>query len=572
MATSDQIRQRQLEQERLIQEQRLEDQREHFQRDLDLRQQQELDREQALQLEQPQLIANEFSDQLQQRLLDAIWAGITGATALVAATGQQMGKAAEEWMSDRLNEGITVLEKTIQDYLKANPNPPAQVLERMAKELGTLEQAMRDRGIPGAPQVEALRQYVLNQREGITIQSDVRPRPELDPNVINIPTADQQVQRPAHTGHGRQEPVDPNAINQPGNEPPLQKPQHTGHSPEQPAVTDVFAQPEPEFVRIKRPGGEVVREFPKVPAQRPPSLEPEEPGDSVALQRNMERLVQRLQAKNLPVPEGLRFKEDYDAHHIVEGNDNSVWMQQARAVLKRHDIGINAGENGVYLPNPDAVLAGAKETPHANVHTNEYKREILQRLLQAEQRPWNGKPPTENQQRQNVINELGKIRQELIQHKFPYQNRTSELQPDGVEVAQQPTRRFSPEFYEQWNALLAQSQQSSVSVAAIQQQRQADLADHAIIMDQYSTTFAQSLSEFRATHAAHTQAWASLLPVQPIHVPSTAELRAEIAHEAYEAEHGFDNAAARQFAEIQSRALGDDNSLELVRRPTNTDG
>jgi hypothetical protein len=450
MATLDQNQQRQLDQQRLQkQQERLEEQQRQFQQDLELREQQqadlnrqqqierqqELEREQYLQENEPLIVANEFSDQLQQRLLDAIWAGITGTMALVAATGEQMSKAADGWLSDRLNEGITVLEKTIQDYLKANPNPPAQVLERMAKELGTLEQAMRDRGLPGAPQVAALRQYVLNQREGITIQSDVRPRPELDPNVINIPSADQQVQRPAHTGHSRPEPVDPNAINQPGNEPPLQKTRHTGHAPEQPAVSDVFAQPGPEFVRIQRPGGEVVREFPKAPAQQPPSPQPRPTNTTDELQRNMAKLAEtyRRQGKST---EGLLPQKNYEAHHIAEQTDGTLESEKTRELLDRNDISIHDGHLGVYLPNKAAVLAGATETPHKPVHTDEYRREVLQRLLQAEQKPWNGQEPTANQRRQNILNELDKIRHELIQHTFPY--RKSELQQDSVQVAQVP--------------------------------------------------------------------------------------------------------------------------------------
>jgi hypothetical protein len=99
---------------------------------------------------------------------------------------------------------------------------------------------------------------------------------------------------------------------------------------------------------------------------------------------------------------------------------------------------------------PKNSSVSLKETPHAKVHTAEYLRNVLDRLRKAENIPWNGNPPTAAQQRQNILNELGKIRQELIQHRFPYQK--VELEQDGV-VAQQ---NLNIPTQEQINAYIAQ--------------------------------------------------------------------------------------------------------------------
>jgi A nuclease family of the HNH/ENDO VII superfamily with conserved AHH len=307
-----------------------------------------------------------------------------------------------------------------------------QKIKQAGSDLQSQAKAITDEIIKTMQSKVALAGSALNavrgQIEAALIQ--ILPQPQLDPNNINKTGTAALPSTPSHTGHPKPtENLDPNRINQSGDVPTPAAPTHTGHRSERPAVTDIFSQ---ELFGVRQPDG-TIRPVLRSSAQA--QSIPDVPGDSAKLGRNMEALRQEYLSNRQLVPEGLKPQKDYAAHHIVEGNDTSIWMQQARVILKRYGIDINAGENGVYLPKDGSV--SLRETPHANVHTNEYKQEVLQRLLQAEQKTWNGNPPTPNQQRQNILNELGKIRQELIQHQFPYQKKV-ELQQDGVEVAQQP--------------------------------------------------------------------------------------------------------------------------------------
>ena len=67
-----------------------------------------------------------------------------------------------------------------------------------------------------------------------------------------------------------------------------------------------------------------------------------------------------------------------DAHHIVAGGAGSA--AEARAILARFDIDINAAENGVFLPSNTASVSLSGSAVHSRVHTDAYYSEV-NRLL-----------------------------------------------------------------------------------------------------------------------------------------------------------------------------------------------
>ncbi|MDR3048135.1 MAG: AHH domain-containing protein [Bacteroidales bacterium] len=91
------------------------------------------------------------------------------------------------------------------------------------------------------------------------------------------------------------------------------------------------------------------------------------------------------------------------AHHIVVGGSSKA--DDARKLLKEADIDINEASNGVFLPKSSKYVID-EASPHANVHTDAYYRNIYDRLE---------KTPI-NQRRY----ELQKIAEELQNGIFPY--------------------------------------------------------------------------------------------------------------------------------------------------------
>jgi hypothetical protein len=130
--------------------------------DLQRQQQQEPLERQQLESERQLMANSELFEHLGRGLAELTLAAITATLALVVVVGEQLGKAGQ-WTIDRIAEGITTIEQHIKKYLETNRNPPTQVLERIANDLGTLEKEMRDRGIPGAGKVSDLRNLVVDR-------------------------------------------------------------------------------------------------------------------------------------------------------------------------------------------------------------------------------------------------------------------------------------------------------------------------------------------------------------------------------------------------------------------------
>lgn len=68
------------------------------------------------------------------------------------------------------------------------------------------------------------------------------------------------------------------------------------------------------------------------------------------------------------------------AHHIVP--ETAKGAKPARDILKRHDIDINAAENGVFLPNRNNT-DGLPGILHNGKHPDEYLDAVNQRILDA---------------------------------------------------------------------------------------------------------------------------------------------------------------------------------------------
>jgi A nuclease family of the HNH/ENDO VII superfamily with conserved AHH len=180
-----------------------------------------------------------------------------------------------------------------------------------------------------------------------------------------------------------------------------------------------------KVVEVRNRDGQTTYNAPPEPPQEPSSEEIEKARKQAAgeLRKGMDKGNDVLELQGKPRLEEWESKKGYDAHHVVlfqvPKNVLGPYVKQAQELLKKYKIELNSDVNGVYLPRNK--VPGARETPHQNVHTEEYTRTVFQRLQQAEQRQ--GNP------RNNILNELGRIRQELIHHTFPY--KTSELQQDN---------------------------------------------------------------------------------------------------------------------------------------------
>jgi hypothetical protein len=448
------------------------------------------------------------------------------------------------------NDQALIISRAAQSYQQVHPNetlnlndPRPQNALMWQVNISQSISKLREEGLIGTPNIDA------------------QPRRDLDPNSLNSSNPISP-SIPNDTGHNQiTNPFNPNDINERNVWTPA-IPSNTAHPTPTAPVTDVFEQ---EILRILRPDG-TLSPIPTTPQPAQPST-PLEQGDSGKLARNMEVLRQEYIRNRQSPPEGLKKRDNYAAHHIVEGNDNSIEMQQARAILARHNIGINAGENGVYLPRDSDV--SLRETPHANVHTNEYRREVLQRLRQAEQQQWNGNPPTPNQQRQNIINELNRIRHELIQHIFPY--RKTELQQNGPAVAQQPTPteqnpEDSLEFQQQWNALLAENQQLTNTFYSQQHQNQTSLNNHAAAMNTQILAFNQTLAENQTMQTANTQIRSSLQLLYQQRPITTEQLKGENTQETNIPTQDFNTLLAQRnsqlYASVNADLTADQGQLE----------
>ena len=93
--------------------------------------------------------------------------------------------------------------------------------------------------------------------------------------------------------------------------------------------------------------------------------------DATALRKNMQK-------NNVPEP---KYKNS--AHHIVMSNSKDEKMNALRGKMDLLGIGINEAPNGVFLPTSSKVKtnANAQAPAHSKIHTNEYKRQVHDRLI-----------------------------------------------------------------------------------------------------------------------------------------------------------------------------------------------
>ena len=84
--------------------------------------------------------------------------------------------------------------------------------------------------------------------------------------------------------------------------------------------------------------------------------------------------------RNNMVEEGITApKYAHAAHHIVAGN--SKYAKEARAVLKKFEVGINHYANGVFLPTVKGVSDAAY---HPSLHTKDYYKKVNDLLSDAD--------------------------------------------------------------------------------------------------------------------------------------------------------------------------------------------
>lgn len=93
--------------------------------------------------------------------------------------------------------------------------------------------------------------------------------------------------------------------------------------------------------------------------------------------------------------------KDSRAHHIVGDNLQS---EPAKRVLERHDIDINAPENGVFLPNNEN--SSLKGTQHRGDHTKDYFEKVNDLLAQTKTK-------------QEVLEVLQFVKEDLYEGKIP---------------------------------------------------------------------------------------------------------------------------------------------------------
>jgi hypothetical protein len=63
-----------------------------------------------------------------------------------------------QWAGDRIGEGIGWLQRTVEDYLRQNP--PEQSLRNVYNGLRRIENELRQRGLPGAEQIDELQRLI----------------------------------------------------------------------------------------------------------------------------------------------------------------------------------------------------------------------------------------------------------------------------------------------------------------------------------------------------------------------------------------------------------------------------
>lgn len=66
------------------------------------------------------------------------------------------------------------------------------------------------------------------------------------------------------------------------------------------------------------------------------------------------------------------------AHHIVAGNSKKA--EQAREILQKYGVDVNAADNGVFLPTNKGISNSAY---HPSLHTDSYYRKVTEQLSQA---------------------------------------------------------------------------------------------------------------------------------------------------------------------------------------------
>jgi hypothetical protein len=111
----------------------------------------------------------------------------------------------------------------------------------------------------------------------------------------------------------------------------------------------------------------------------------------------------RLLGRNLGAA-GVMRPPNSAAHHIVAGG--APGAAEARSVLSRFGIDINAAENGVFLPLNTKVADRAAASVHATLHTNAYYATVNDVLGQATSQS-------------DALAALGVIRAQLLSGGFP---------------------------------------------------------------------------------------------------------------------------------------------------------
>jgi hypothetical protein len=108
--------------------------------------------------------------------------------------------------------------------------------------------------------------------------------------------------------------------------------------------------------------------------------------------------------------------EGYAAHHMVPRDlEKFPSAVEARRLLTKLGIDTNDAANGVYLPQTRATANLTRAQYHPSTHTKQYFINVEDRLKKAAKEGGS----TFEGQRQAVIEELVKIRQELENGTFP---------------------------------------------------------------------------------------------------------------------------------------------------------
>ncbi|WP_164689743.1 AHH domain-containing protein [Herpetosiphon llansteffanensis] len=94
----------------------------------------------------------------------------------------------------------------------------------------------------------------------------------------------------------------------------------------------------------------------------------------------------------------------YAAHHIIPFGEVDLYLSQARLHLEKFGIDINDAHNGVFLPTKNGI---GRLPNHRKIHTRRYFMYVYQRL-------------SKTNSQAEVIQALNKIREDLLNGKFPY--------------------------------------------------------------------------------------------------------------------------------------------------------